>query len=93
MGFAPTLVVSPDNTPFCLNWTANFFIHPTIKAGSIRIAPGSVRYDSSVQIVNSLEADIPRFIGDWQDELVFLRLKANSPKRPIPLIMISGRPI
>ncbi|HEY2083583.1 MAG TPA: hypothetical protein VGI88_12435, partial [Verrucomicrobiae bacterium] len=93
MGFAPTMVVAPDNTPYCLNWTANFFIHPTIKAASIRTAPASVRYDASIQVINSSEAQIPKFIGDWQDELVSLRLKTKVARQAFPLIKISSGPI
>jgi hypothetical protein len=92
MGFAPTIVLAPHGTRFCLNWTTNLFIHPTIKAGSIRVA-ASVRYDSSIQHVSALEADVARFIGDWQDELVSLRLKTKTPRRPSPFKLISTGPI
>lgn len=68
MGYAPTVVVAPNNQIYFINWTTNFFYEDGIKGKDIKIPSEQQR-----QLRNGINTKNPiketRIIVDWTSEL------------------------
>ena len=63
MGFAPTLVETPDGKLFTLNWTTHFFVKPGIRAGDLAVSQKGLDRQHLPEIYAGGEA-ITYFIAD-----------------------------
>lgn len=89
MGFAPTIIVAPDGSEFCLNWTTDFFLWHGLKAASMKLADAPHSFKPDTHIIDNSHAKAAIFLGDWNDDLVSLRLKTNVKRSTSPFQVIS----